>query len=77
MKTTFNVNCPRGITDEIFNDNQYPEWGLFKLETSRCFKGSVVLLLSGFLMLVLSFGVNAAPSGPGAGPPPQVTVARG
>ena len=75
MKTTFNVNCPRGITDEIFNDNQYPEWGLFKLETSRCFKGSVVLLLSGFLMLVLSFGVNAAPSGPGAGPPPQVTVA--
>jgi len=75
MRTKFNVNCPRGITDEIFNDNQYPEWGLFKIDPSRGFKGSVVLLLSGFLMLVLSYGVNAAPAGPGTGPPPQVTVA--
>lgn len=75
MRTKFNVNCPRGITDEIFNDNQYPELGLFKIDPSRGFKGSVVLLLSGFLMLVLSYGVNAAPAGPGTGPPPQVTVA--
>jgi len=75
MRTKFNVNCPRGITDEIFNDNQYPELELFKIDPSRGFKGSVVLLLSGFLMLVLSYGVNAAPAGPGTGPPPQVTVA--
>jgi len=75
MRTKFNVNCPRGIIDEIFNDNQYPEKGLFKIDNSICFKESIVLLLSGFLMLVLSFGVNAAPPGPGTGPPPQVTVA--
>ncbi len=65
----------RGITDEIFNDNPYPESGLFKIDPSRGFKGSVVLLLSGFLMLVLSYGVDAAPAGPGTGPPPLVTVA--
>ena len=75
MRTKFNVNCPRGITDEIFDDNPYPELGLFKIDPSRGFKGSVVLLLSGFLMLVLSYGVDAAPAGPGTGPPPLVTVA--
>jgi RND family efflux transporter MFP subunit len=75
MRTKFNVNCPRGITDEIFKDNPYSELGLFKIGPTRGFKGSVVLLLSGFLMLVLSYGVDAAPAGPGTVPPPLVTVA--
>jgi RND family efflux transporter MFP subunit len=75
MRTKFNINCHQGITDEIFNDNPYPESGLFKIGPSRGFKRSVVLLLSGFLMLVLSCGVDAAPAGPGSGPPPLVTVA--
>jgi RND family efflux transporter MFP subunit len=75
MRTKFNVNCPRGITDEIFSDNKYSERGFFKIDTSSCFNGSVVLLLSMFLVLALSVGVNAEPSGQGAGPPPLVTVA--
>lgn len=76
MRTKFNVNCPREITDEIFSNNKYPARGLFKIDTSSCFNGSIVLLLSGLLILVLSFGVNAAPAGSDAGPPPQVMVAK-
>jgi RND family efflux transporter MFP subunit len=75
MRTKFNVNCSREIADEIFSDNKCPEWGLFKIDTSRCFNGSVVLLLSMLLVLALSVGVNAARAGQGAGPPPLVTVA--
>ena len=75
MRTKLSVNCPRGITDKIFSDKKYPERGLFKIDASNCFNGSVVLLLSVLLILVWSFGLNAAPAGPGAGPPPLVTVA--
>jgi RND family efflux transporter MFP subunit len=75
MRTKLSVNCPRGITDKIFSDKKYPERGLFKIDASNCFNGSVVLLLSVLLILVWSFGLNAAPPGLGAGPPPLVTVA--
>lgn len=75
MRTQVNVDCPRGITDKIFSENKYPKKGLFRIDTSRCFDGSVVLLLSGLLVLVLSFGLNAAPADQGALPPPLVTVA--
>lgn len=75
MRTKLSFNYPREITAAIFSGHKYSKWGVFKTDTSGCFKGPVVLLLCLLLVLALSLNVNAAHTGPGAEPPPLVMVA--
>jgi membrane fusion protein (multidrug efflux system) len=66
MRTRFSFNYVRAKTAAR---------GIFKTDALGRFNGVVVLFLGLPLVLALSCGVNAAPAGPGAGPPPLVMVA--
>jgi RND family efflux transporter MFP subunit len=76
MRPKLSFDCPQAKTVLICRDNKNPEQRLFITEDMDCYKKSVVLLWGILLILAMSFAVNAAPTGPGTGQPPQVTVAR-
>ncbi len=74
MQHTFSFNNFPSIPSVMPADYQYPS--LEPAKAGVIFLGPVVLLLSLLVMLVLPSGVTGAGPGPGAAPPPLVTVAR-
>jgi len=76
MGTRLSFNSPQVITVMFYSNNEHYRQRLFKTDAPGCINNAMVLLLSMLLILTLSFSVNAAPSGPGIGPPPLVTVAK-
>ncbi len=75
MRTKLIVNYFQRITASIYSDNKYPKVGLNKTDASIRMNGAAILVLCILQVLAFPFEVNAAPAGPGNGPPPQVTVA--
>lgn len=75
MRAKRSANSPEAINDAICGGMKCFQKRVLKTDVRGRFTGSVVLLLGILLMLLFSLGVNAAPAGPGDGPPPLVKIA--